>query len=996
METFTMTCWTRFGTPLLLFVLFVPFSASAQTISGTVTDTSGAIVPGVTVEASSPALIERVRVVTTNEAGRYTIVNLRPGVYTVTFTLTGFRGVRREGIELISDFTAQVNAQLGVSGVEEVITVAAAAPAVDVQGVSTPTIVTRETMDALPTGGRTPADLMQTVPGVTPGFFGSQFRGTQDSLTMVDGMRATLMIGAGPSLTTAPTSNNMYQEFSFSTAIDSAEMGQPGMRINLVPRDGGNQFSGTIYTNYPNDSWQSSNIDNELRAQGLTEPPKTLKSFDFNPTFGGPIVRDGLWFQSTYQYNEGKTQVFGSFFDADDSPFSYRPDPTRPGVNSNEANSFVQRLTWQATPKDKVAGFYEWNDATTPYFYSALLFVTPPPEATLELNSPNDQQVGVRWTRTHTSRLLFETSLLRAKGTILNDYRGSAAGWSARYVDQGLPTTRPNEYAILDINTNRLIGLANVSDANISHSMEVRGTASYVTGSHSMKAGFSFFNGSYHRPTSVIGHVVMRYSGGFPQQVDLTLPGNEREEIDADWGLFVQDRWTTGRLTVNGGLRLDVLKSSVPEQVLPASPWLGEQRYGAQDVLDYKDLSPRVGAAYDLFGNGKTAVKVALARYVGGETVNLTGAANPIRLIATTDRRTWLDVNGDRTIFNPDFSVQTNELGPSTNLNFGTAVPGTVYDPDALGGWFHRAYSWETNVSVQHEVIPRVGVTALFYRRSQGNQRTNDNLRISPSSFDGPFCVTSPIDARLPGGGGQQICGLYDLKSSALGQVSNYNTFATNLGTGAGFKDVVTGYEFSLSARLPRGTFLQGGLNFQRVFTNAQRGGGFFGGPTFNTCDVIDNPEVLFCENESAFVPDFSLNGSYILPLDIQVSGIYQGIAGPNIQATWNAPAGAIIPGLGRPLSAGLFATKAIALVEPNKEYVSMRHIFDLRFAKLFRLQRLRFQVMGDLYNIFNSNAVTAINTTYGASFFSPVNNWLLPTNVASPRQFRLGAQFDF
>jgi hypothetical protein len=974
MEAMPMIRCRWWTSAVLGLVLLLPWSAASQTISGTVTDASGAVVPGVTVDASSPALIEQTRSVVTNEAGRYTIVNLRPGTYTVTFMLSGFTPAKRDGIVLTSDFNAQVNMQLAVGNVAEVVTVGASSPVVDVQGVAKPTVYTREMVDQLPTG-RTPAAVMNTIPGVTPGFFGNQFRGTQDSLTLVDGMRATQMIGAGPSLTTASSSSNVYQEFSYSTSIDSAEVGQPGMRINLIPRDGGNQYRGSVFTTYTNDSMQASNLNDELRAKGLKEPPKQLKLIDFNPTFGGPIVRDRIWFQTTFQYSESENQVLGSFFDADPSPFRYVAS-SNPGVNSQTAYNFTQRLTVQTDQKDKFSGFFDWSHRDQPYFYSPLLFVTPPPEATLALHSPNSPQIGVRWTRTHTSRLLFETSVLHANSYIFNDYRGSVSGWSGRYVDDpGLPTGRPEEYAILNLNNQSLLGVASVSDGNTSKSMEIRGTASYVTGSHSFKTGVSFFSGSYHRPTAVVGNVVLRQFNGGSNSAVLTLPGNERENVDADWGIFAQDRWTAHRLTVNAGLRLDLLQSSVPEQRLPASQWLPEQHYGAVDVLNYKDLSPRLGAAYDLFGNGKTALKVAVARYVAGETVNLTGSANPIRTIATTDTRSWNDQNLDGTIFNADGSVQNNELGASTNLLFGTPVPGTTFDPNVLGGWFNRGYNWETNVSAQHEIVPRVAVTALYYRRTTGNQRANDNVLISPGSYDGPFCVTGPSNPQLPGGGAEQICGLFDIQGTSLGKVKNYNTFYKDLGTGAGRKDLVTGYEFSVNTRLPRGIFLSGGVNMQDVYANA--------------CDIIDNPEIRFCETHTGYRPDVKLTGSYHLPLDVQVSGVYQGLAGPAVTASWSAPSSQIAPSLGRPLSSGATQTKTIQLIEPGTQYLSMRHLFDLRFAKIFRVDRYRFQGMLDLFNAFNNNSVTSINTTYGTS-------WLLPTGIVSPRQIRVSAQVDF
>jgi hypothetical protein len=954
-------------------------AVGTATIAGIVSDSSGGVLPGVTVEASSPALIEGTRSVVTNESGRYSIVSLRPGAYTVTFTLPGFATVRQEAVDLTSDFTATVNVQMRVGGLAETVTVEGTAPVVDVQGVAQPRVYTREMLDTLPTA-RTPAAVMNTIPGVTPGFFGSQFRGTQDSLTMVDGMRATNMIGAGPSLTTAPTNSNMYQEFSFSTNIDSAEVGQPGMRINLVPRDGGNEFRATLFTTYSNDSWQSSNIDDGLRAQGLTEPPKTLKVWDFNPSAGGPIVRDRLWYYVTFQRTGSERQVIGSFFDADPSPFRYERDPGRPGVNEVTAHSLVPRLTWQATPEDKISGFYERQKSDTPYFYSPLLFVTPPPEATLALNVQGDQ-VGARWTRTHTSRLLFETSFLAAKRDTVNDYRGAAEPWSARYVSSsGLPTSRPEEYAILDLTTSQLLGLASVSDANLSRSWEIRSAATYVTGSHSLKAGFSFFRGSYERPTSVVGNAVLRFLNGTPNQVDLTLPSNRHDDLDGDWAFFVQDRWTSGRMTVNAGLRMDWLMTSVPDQVLPASTWLPEQQFSGRDVLDWKDVSPRLGLSYDLFGNGKTAIKVAHSRFVAGETVALTGAVNPMLSIATTDRRAWTDSSGDFTIYNADGSVQFNELGPTTNANFGTPVVATTYDPDVLRGWFKRGYNWETNVSIQHELLPRVGLTALYYRRMTGNVRLTDNLAITPDSYDGPFCVTGPADSRLPGGGGERICGLFDINPQFRGAVRNHVTFAETLGVDRA--DTFTGYELTVNARLPRGAFLSGGVNLQNRYQNA--------------CDVIDNPEIRFCETDTSYRPDVKLNGSYLLPFDVQISGTYQGLSGPQVVASWAAPGALITPELGRPLAAGAATTKTLALVEPGTEFLPMRHVFDLRFAKLVRFDRYRFQIMADLYNAFNDNAVSSINTTYGASFFSPVNRWLLPTGVTSPRQFQLSAQFDF
>ena len=273
-----------------LFLLSLPLAASAQTsgIAGEVKDTSGAVLPGVTVEVSSPALIERVRLGTTDGAGRYSITSLRPGTYSITFTLPGFSTVKRDGIELTSDFTATINAEMRVGAVEETITVAAESPVVDVQSITTRTVMTREVLDTIPTGRNIQAVGIM-IPGTTlaaggggalsrdVGGSGSlqqsplQYRGSGDTVQTVDGLRLNNLCGSGQ-YSGVYWNDGSFQEVSYVTGADSAEMGQGGMRVNMVPKDGGNTFRGTLQGNYADGAWSSDNLRSNLVRRSDIQP----------------------------------------------------------------------------------------------------------------------------------------------------------------------------------------------------------------------------------------------------------------------------------------------------------------------------------------------------------------------------------------------------------------------------------------------------------------------------------------------------------------------------------------------------------------------------------------------------------------------------------------------------------------------------------------------------------------------------------------------------
>jgi hypothetical protein len=282
---------------LALWPAFV--SAQTSSIAGQVKDTSGAVLPGVTVEVASPALIEKVRSATTDGSGQYKITALRPGTYSITFTLPGFNVVKRDGIELTSDFTATVNGDMKVGAVEETVVVSAESPVVDTQSITTRTVMTREVLDAIPTGRNIQAVGIM-IPGTTIAVGGGgalsrdvggsgnlqqsplQYRGSADTVQTVEGMRLNNLCANG-AYSGVYWNDGSFQEISYVTGADSAEMGQGGVRVNMVPRDGGNAFHGVAIGNYAGSSFAADNCG----ARGVGQPctrSELLGDTTFNPS----------------------------------------------------------------------------------------------------------------------------------------------------------------------------------------------------------------------------------------------------------------------------------------------------------------------------------------------------------------------------------------------------------------------------------------------------------------------------------------------------------------------------------------------------------------------------------------------------------------------------------------------------------------------------------------------------------------------------------------
>jgi hypothetical protein len=483
--------------------------------------------------------------------------------------------------------------------------------------------------------------------------------------------------------------------------------------------------------------------------------------------------------------------------------------------------------------------------------------------------------------------------------------------------------------------------------------------------------------------------VSYRLRNGVPNRITERALGVWRANVDADLGLYAQDRWTRSNLTLNYGLRYDYFSSSYPDQhigpatlaptrniTFPAQPGLGALH----------DVSPRVGAVYDLGGRGKTALKASVNRYVlaMGPDVTFIQLANPSRNLVTSATRTWNDANRN---FIPEcdlLNVRANgECGALSNENFGTVVTNLSYDKDTLTGWGKRNFNWEISTGVQQELLPRVSADITYFRRWYGNFVLVDDLAVGPQDFD-RFTITAPKDARLPGGGGYQVVG-YDIKPAKFGVAAQpYVTLSHKYGKQRDYWD---GGDVTINARPRPGVFFQGGVSTgRRVEDN---------------CDIVtkvDNPSQLYCHRTEPLLTLVKGYGSYTIPsMDVQFSATYQTKPGPLVLANYTATNAEVAPSLGRSL-AGSAPNVDVHLVSPG-QYTTTNggsghlhgerlHQVDVRVSKLLRFGGTRARVNVDVYNALNSSAVLAQNDTFG--------DWQRPTEILVARFFKFSVQYDF
>ena len=435
----------------------------------------------------------------------------------------------------------------------------------------------------------------------------------------------------------------------------------------------------------------------------------------------------------------------------------------------------------------------------------------------------------------------------------------------------------------------------------------------------------------------------------------------------------------------------------------PSAPNVIDYPSRSTQGVHWDDVTPRMGAAYDVFGTGKTAIKFNIGKYMEAFSATNTDLdLNPLIRNTISTTRVWNDTNNDHVV-NCDLSNKNanGECLAMDNKNFDTANFTRSYDTNFVTGYGKRPYNWGLGVSVQQEVAPRVSVNVGYFRNSWGNWYAVDNRSTTLSDYT-PFSILAPVDARLPGGGGQTISGLYNLVPTKVGQVDELAQSASNF---AKLIENWQGVDVGVTARLRNGLTVQGGTSTGRRLADAcavraiipEYGTGPAGSNTSITANVSINPALNagptnpYCRVVEPYLTQVRGLATYTIPkVGVQVSGTWSSNPGPLLAANYTVTSAIANVGpqpLGRPLSSG---NVTVNLVQPGTLYGARQNNMDLRVAKVFRYGRTRAQVGVDVYNLTNTDVVTGYNNGYTST------SWLSPTEIQPARYAKLSAQFDF
>jgi hypothetical protein len=1021
-------------------IVLLPSIALAQgSLTGTVRDASGAVLPGVTVEASSDALIEKVRTATTDSTGQWRIVDLRPGIYRLSFTLTGFSTFVREGVELTGSATLAIPAEMRIGNLSEQVVVVAETPVVDVQSVKREVVLQSEFINSLP-ATRNYAAILHMIPALQVGFeisaettptmqlFTARGGNANEGRITIDGMTvAAPFNGGGVSRVVYNTSDVTEIQVQISGGLGENETGGP--RMNIIPRTGGNSFSGRGFFSTAGEWSRSENIDDELRSFGIVRGPTIKAQWDTDGSYSGPVMRDRLWFYGnvrTFSSARIEETSIGGNLNAgnrnnnDPESWRFRLDPAVEEVrNVQSRNIYAGRLTGQIG-RNRV-GFsrehqYRCDGSTLMpdapdgcrqrgANWTALGGTFGSPESVAEYFPQPYYTTQATWTLPMTSRLLLEAGFSRLSyEPVFGRPAPDTVFDIIPVTEQFASTSGTTDLAFAPRNNVTYRALSNYLYANARNN-NIRASGTYVTGSHNMKVGYQGAIQLSDETTRTNPTLTSyRFARGVPNQFTVRVPDWSEAGRTVQHSIYAQDQWTLKRLTLQGAVRYDHAYSWSPTDgngTTTISQFTPQpiQFDRTVSVRGYDDVTVRTGVAYDLFGTGKTALKMNLGKYVDAATNDSNYTVNnPSARMQTTMTRNWIDHNNNKVIDcnimniaeqTPALTGSIDTCGAATGnstrfANFLTGL--TQVNPAILGGWGVRPYDWQFGFGIQQEVLPRVSVEVSYNRRWWGNFFVEDDLSVGPSDYES-WTVTAPLDPRLPGGGGYTFQE-WEIKPTSGGRVAqDYETFETDYGPPR--INYWHGVEVNFNARMRNGLTFQGGTSTGREVED-----------TCASEPNIDSPSTRNCRDVDPFRTSFRGAASYTIPkVDVLVSTGIRLSPSPALGASFVIPNTVAQAQLGHlPFGGTATGNQTVALLDnEHRLFADRSHKqVDMRFAKIFRMGRTRADFGVDLYNIFNVNTPTGYDGGYDAPPAVNGGQWLTPTGIVQPRFARLNLTLNF
>jgi hypothetical protein len=951
---------------IALLALSVTPSAFAQIqsgeIHGRVTDTSGAVLPGATVTVEGPSLIQP-EVTITTETGAYSFPRLPVGTYTVRVEMPGFRQLVQQGVQLQSGFSAQINAKLELSTVQEILTVTAASPVVDSKQTTTGATFTTEVLQGIPTA-RDPWVLLEQTPGVVMNQqnVGGNKSGQQSAFTVhgtqqgnsiwnVDGVTITDMAATGSS--SVYFDFDSFQEISFTTGGADASVQTGGVNLNFITRSGGNAFRGSGRYFVSDNNFQSDNITDELRAQGAGSgnPLKNIR--DYGAEFGGPILKNKAWFWGAYGKQDIEVGVIGFLkpgaTDATD-PDNLETDLTvleNYNVKLNAQPWRTQRLSFLYTFSDKIRNARGAGPLN-------------PPETTFRQSGPTPiWKIGHQWVV--SDRLLFDTVYGFVDGGFRLDFHDDAL-----YDVQRILET-----------TNSALARSNQNSVNVRPQREIKTDANYFNtfmgADHALKFGARYRDTPFDTGGHFGGFATARLLNGVPVEADLHRDNNSRTSLNGA-AAYLQDAITKGRLTINAGVRIDYHKDKALAAEIGPNPIVPDKLPGlafpgADSGVSFTDISPRFGATWDLSGSGTSLIKVSANRFYG-QFVGTSAILNPVGL--TTLRYPWTDANGD-------LFVQRSELDLTRlitfSANYNPNNPTNVLSANRVDPDIKNDIVNEVIAGFDHELMDNFGVGVAYIHRRIGRFTFNVPEGLQPSMF-------SPVSFTANCGNASceqaSYTGTYYTLASALP--------ATRVETNQDFRRIYHGLEFTARKRMSNKWMLNGSLTLNSATYNAPPEGYLdtIAGDIFAVAALpMDPTNREYIEGEQTLI-----NGARWIA---KVSGMYELPWGINVAGTLNARQGfPFIPNILSPNRPNGLGTVRV-MVEP---YAASRYgnlaLIDLKAEKRFTIDRMSINASVDVFNLGNTSTVLNRVTTQNAATANRV------TEVTGPKVLRFGLRFTF